>query len=27
VVADFINYALSDQGQQIIGRTEFIPLR
>ncbi len=27
VVADFINYATSDQGQQIIGRTEFIPLR
>ncbi len=27
VVADLINYALSDQGQQIIGRTEFIPLR
>ncbi len=26
-VADFINYATSDQGQQIIGRTEFIPLR
>ncbi len=26
-VANFINYALSDQGQQIISRTEFIPLR
>ncbi|MEN9204096.1 MAG: phosphate ABC transporter substrate-binding protein [Thermostichus sp. DG02_1_bins_55] len=27
IVADFVNYALSDAGQQVISRTEFIPLR